>query len=139
MGWLVEDETLPTPLQLACMSAYTTQAPVKCWKLPGWQVVPTIYTTRSNRTISTNQYSVTEHFKPSNVMAGHNLPGVFFFYDLSPIKVGHFAACPRLHIDQMCLHSGCGTILQHRTQRPCSWHLFPRHPHNPCLHSLGIQ
>ena len=54
--------------------------------------MPTIYTTRANRTISTNQYSVTEHFKPSNVMAGHNLPGVFFFYDLSPIKVG--SQCP---------------------------------------------
>ena len=51
------------------------------------QVVPTIYTTVSNKTIASNQYSVTEHFKPSDVMAGHNLPGVFFFYDLSPIKV----------------------------------------------------
>ena len=51
-------------------------------------MVPTLFTSASNKTIATNQYSVTEHFKPSDVVAGHNLPGVFFFYDLSPIKVG---------------------------------------------------
>ena len=49
-------------------------------------MVPTIYTTTANKTLSTNQYSVTEHFRPSDVMGGHNLPGIFFFYDLSPIK-----------------------------------------------------
>ena len=70
-----------------------------CWLL---QVVPTVYTTRSNRTISTNQYSVTEHFKPSNVAAGHNLPGVFFFYDLSPIKVGP-AAPQAVLADSSCI------------------------------------
>lgn len=52
------------------------------------QVVPTMYTDLRNRTIHTNQYSVTEHFKESNIPMQHNLPGVFFFYDLSPIKVG---------------------------------------------------
>lgn len=49
--------------------------------------MPTIYQDIRNRTILTNQYSVTEHFKQSDVPTGHQLPGVFFFYDLSPIKV----------------------------------------------------
>lgn len=31
------------------------------------------------------QYSVTEHFKSSEL--GAAVPGVFFFYDISPIKV----------------------------------------------------
>ncbi|CAI5953990.1 unnamed protein product [Closterium sp. NIES-65] len=35
--------------------------------------------------LSLPQFSVTEHFRPSEM--GHSLPGVFFFYDLSPIKV----------------------------------------------------
>ena len=48
--------------------------------------MPTIYQDIRNRTILTNQYSVTEHFKQSDVPTGHQLPGVFFFYDLSPIK-----------------------------------------------------
>ncbi|KAK9834138.1 hypothetical protein WJX81_001409 [Elliptochloris bilobata] len=51
------------------------------------KIVPTIYQDIRNRTIQTNQYSVTEHFKQSDVPSGHQLPGVFFFYDLSPIKV----------------------------------------------------
>ena len=57
---------------------------------PGRQVVPTVYADASNRTTS-NQYSVTEHFRESAPVAGpvsaRTLPGVFFFYDLSPIKV----------------------------------------------------
>ena len=52
-----------------------------------FQVVPTMYSDLKNRTINTNQYSVTEHFKESNIPMQHNLPGVFFYYDLSPIKV----------------------------------------------------
>ena len=52
------------------------------------QVVPTVYVNAHNRTILSNQYSVTEHFKASNTGGPQQsqLPGVFFFYDLSPIK-----------------------------------------------------
>ncbi|GFH13985.1 uncharacterized protein HaLaN_09956, partial [Haematococcus lacustris] len=51
------------------------------------QVVPTSYTPLKNGTaISSNQFSVTENFKEASG-AAHSLPGVFFFYDLSPIKV----------------------------------------------------
>eukprot|EP00271_Cylindrocystis_brebissonii_P013203 TRINITY_DN32853_c0_g1_i1.p1 TRINITY_DN32853_c0_g1~~TRINITY_DN32853_c0_g1_i1.p1 ORF type:complete len:390 (+),score=61.40 TRINITY_DN32853_c0_g1_i1:291-1460(+) len=52
------------------------------------KVVPTIYTDLRGHVISTNQFSVTEHFRPSDGLgASRSLPGVFFFYDLSPIKV----------------------------------------------------
>lgn len=40
-----------------------------------------------NKTIHTNQFSVTENFRESQNSMGRSLPGVFFFYDLSPIKV----------------------------------------------------
>ncbi|CAI7852031.1 unnamed protein product, partial [Closterium sp. NIES-53] len=33
------------------------------------------------------QFSVTEHFRPAPSHDQQSLPGVFFFYDLSPIKV----------------------------------------------------
>ncbi|GAA0157164.1 hypothetical protein LIER_14488 [Lithospermum erythrorhizon] len=49
------------------------------------KVVPTIYTDIRGRIINSNQFSVTEHYK--SVEEGQTLPGVFFFYDLSPIKV----------------------------------------------------
>ncbi|GMH00129.1 hypothetical protein Nepgr_001968 [Nepenthes gracilis] len=51
------------------------------------KVVPTIYTHFNGHSIQSNQFSVTEHFRSAG--AGHfqTLPGVFFFYDLSPIKV----------------------------------------------------
>ncbi|XP_059653327.1 uncharacterized protein LOC132300320 [Cornus florida] len=51
------------------------------------KVVPTIYTDIRGRTINSNQFSVTEHFKSAEMGLYQSLPGVFFFYDLSPIKV----------------------------------------------------
>lgn len=51
------------------------------------QVVPTMYSSLNNDTIHSNQFSVTENFRESQAGAGRTLPGVFFFYDLSPIKV----------------------------------------------------
>ncbi|XP_008804334.2 endoplasmic reticulum-Golgi intermediate compartment protein 3-like isoform X1 [Phoenix dactylifera] len=50
------------------------------------KVVPTIYTDIRGRKIHSNQFSVTEHFKDGNVYPKPP-PGVFFFYDFSPIKV----------------------------------------------------
>ncbi|KAG1347610.1 endoplasmic reticulum-Golgi intermediate compartment protein 3 [Cocos nucifera] len=50
------------------------------------KVVPTIYTDIRGRKIYSNQFSVTEHFKDGNVYSKPS-PGVFFFYDFSPIKV----------------------------------------------------
>eukprot|EP00262_Sarcandra_glabra_P008844 TRINITY_DN226_c0_g1_i1.p1 TRINITY_DN226_c0_g1~~TRINITY_DN226_c0_g1_i1.p1 ORF type:complete len:297 (+),score=51.63 TRINITY_DN226_c0_g1_i1:243-1133(+) len=50
------------------------------------KVVPTIYTGIRGRKILSNQFSVTEHFRGANGYP-QPLPGVFFFYDFSPIKV----------------------------------------------------
>eukprot|EP00850_Spirogloea_muscicola_P009287 SM000052S17679 [mRNA] locus=s52:18386:21667:- [translate_table: standard] len=49
------------------------------------KVVPTIYTDLRGHAIPTNQ--AWEHFRPSAFSMGQAIPGVFFFYDLSPIKV----------------------------------------------------
>ncbi|KAL1812147.1 hypothetical protein DCAR_0624343 [Daucus carota subsp. sativus] len=51
------------------------------------KVVPTIYKDIKGHTISSNQFSATEHFKSAEFGRSQSLPGVFFFYDLSPIKV----------------------------------------------------
>ncbi|KAG6792485.1 hypothetical protein POTOM_001635 [Populus tomentosa] len=51
------------------------------------KVVPTIYTDIRGRTVHSNQYSVTEHFKKSELMRLDSLPGVYFIYDFYPIKV----------------------------------------------------
>eukprot|EP00262_Sarcandra_glabra_P008847 TRINITY_DN226_c0_g4_i1.p1 TRINITY_DN226_c0_g4~~TRINITY_DN226_c0_g4_i1.p1 ORF type:complete len:385 (+),score=63.20 TRINITY_DN226_c0_g4_i1:84-1238(+) len=50
------------------------------------KVVPTIYSDIIGRRIHSNQFSVTEHFKQADGFP-QPLPGVFFFYDFSPIKV----------------------------------------------------
>ena len=50
------------------------------------KVVPTAFSGAA-RTTSTNQFAVTDHFKQVDAEEGRHLPGVFFFYDLSPIKV----------------------------------------------------
>ncbi|XP_058080097.1 uncharacterized protein LOC131228222 [Magnolia sinica] len=50
------------------------------------KVVPTIYTDIRGRKIQSNQFSVTEHFRGADGYP-QTLPGVFFIYDFSPIKV----------------------------------------------------
>ncbi|KAF6154060.1 hypothetical protein GIB67_018982 [Kingdonia uniflora] len=50
------------------------------------KVVPTTYTDIKGHKISSNQFSVTEHFRGPQGYP-QPPPGVFFFYDLSPIKV----------------------------------------------------
>lgn len=50
------------------------------------KVVPTIYTDIRGRKIQSNQFSVTEHLRSADGYP-QPLPGVFFFYDFSPIKV----------------------------------------------------
>ncbi|KAG6521299.1 endoplasmic reticulum-Golgi intermediate compartment protein 3-like [Zingiber officinale] len=51
------------------------------------KVVPTVYTDITGRTIQSNQFSVTEHFRNEDSGGIQIVPGVLFFYDLSPIKV----------------------------------------------------
>ena len=51
-------------------------------------VVPTQYSHLTSLSpLQTNQYSVTEHYRQTNPKEGQGLPGVFFFYELSPIMV----------------------------------------------------
>lgn len=52
-----------------------------------FQVVPTQYRYLNGTTIQTNQYSVTEHLRHVNPGSGRGLPGVFFFYEVSPLHV----------------------------------------------------
>jgi Endoplasmic reticulum vesicle transporter len=54
------------------------------------KVVPTTYMTLAGKKMESNQYSVTDHYRPMDpkMIANANVPpGVFFFYDLSAIKV----------------------------------------------------
>ena len=37
------------------------------------------------------QYSVTEHFKSVEFGSSQSIPGVFFYYDISPVKVGNIS------------------------------------------------
>lgn len=52
-----------------------------------FQVVPTLYKYLNGTTIQTNQYSVTEHLRHVSPGSGRGLPGVFFFYEVSPLHV----------------------------------------------------
>jgi len=67
------------------------------------KVVPTTFQSAAGR-IETNQFSVTEHVRRLDGITSRGLPGVFFFYDISPIKVVvSEAAKPFLHfLTQLC-------------------------------------
>jgi hypothetical protein len=49
--------------------------------------VPTRYKFLNGTVVDTNQYSVTEHLRHVNPGSGRGLPGVFFFYEVSPLHV----------------------------------------------------
>jgi len=51
------------------------------------QVVPTLYKWLNGTEMQTNQYSVTEHMRHVTPGSGRGLPGVFFFYEVSPLHV----------------------------------------------------
>jgi hypothetical protein len=51
------------------------------------QIVPTKYVFLNGTTIQTNQYSVTEHMRHVSPGSNKGLPGVFFFYEVSPLHV----------------------------------------------------
>eukprot|EP01108_Squamamoeba_japonica_P007043 TRINITY_DN5858_c0_g1_i1.p1 TRINITY_DN5858_c0_g1~~TRINITY_DN5858_c0_g1_i1.p1 ORF type:complete len:419 (+),score=181.00 TRINITY_DN5858_c0_g1_i1:121-1377(+) len=59
------------------------------------KIVPTSYENLAGERIDTNQFSVTEHFRPlpptdhNKPGHEHGLPGVFFMYDMSPIMVSY--------------------------------------------------
>jgi len=51
------------------------------------KVVPTTYTFLNGTSIHTNQYSVTEHTRHVSPGSSKGLPGIFFFYEVSPMHV----------------------------------------------------
>eukprot|EP00298_Acanthocystis_sp_HF-20_P008720 c17856_g1_i2.p1 GENE.c17856_g1_i2~~c17856_g1_i2.p1 ORF type:complete len:426 (-),score=144.75 c17856_g1_i2:16-1293(-) len=52
------------------------------------KIVPTTYITYEGEKLITNQYSVTQHFKPADMrLSSFSIPGVFFVYEISPIAV----------------------------------------------------
>ena len=51
------------------------------------QIVPTRYVYLDGTTIETNQYSVTEHMRHIEPGSNRGMPGVFFFYEVSPLHV----------------------------------------------------
>jgi hypothetical protein len=77
----------------SCPPVYSHSPPHPPPPTPNPQVVPTVYVSAGNATTVSNQYSVTEHFRESapagalGAASARTLPGLFFFYDLSPIKV----------------------------------------------------
>jgi hypothetical protein len=72
------------------------------------KVIPTKYSSTSGETMSTNQYSVTEHTKTLNLRADATTqksgPGLYLFYELSPIMVKATQTRPPLlhFITQLC-------------------------------------
>jgi len=52
-----------------------------------FKIVPTLVKFKNGTSIQTNQYSVTEHLRHVNPGGGRGLPGVFFFYEISPLHV----------------------------------------------------
>merc|ERR1712034_69206 len=51
------------------------------------KVVPTEYTDWWGATTLTNQYAVTKHFRSIDHLASNNVPGVFFYFELSAIRM----------------------------------------------------
>ncbi len=51
------------------------------------QVVPTVYKHLDKPATVSNQYAVTEHVRHINPGSNRGLPGVWFFYDTSPVHV----------------------------------------------------
>ena len=57
------------------------------WLVGNLKIVPTLVKFKNGTSIQTNQYSVTEHLRHVNPGGGRGLPGVFFFYEISPLHV----------------------------------------------------
>ena len=50
------------------------------------KVVPTRYKGYKKRIIESNQYAVTEHMRHVSPGSGRGLPGVYFYYEVSPVE-----------------------------------------------------
>ena len=52
-------------------------------------LVPTIYKHSNGRVTNAVQYSVTEHERRTTLGSGKGMPGVYFYYETSPLTVSH--------------------------------------------------
>ena len=59
------------------------------------KIVPTKYTHLNKKVIESNQYSVTEHLRHLAPGSGRGLPGLYFYYEISPIEA-NFEEKPKL-------------------------------------------
>lgn len=50
------------------------------------KIVPTIYKDLQGKEIESNQYAVTEHMRHLAPGSGRGLPGVYFYYEVSPVS-----------------------------------------------------
>ncbi|CAM9961099.1 unnamed protein product [Pylaiella littoralis] len=50
------------------------------------QLVPTVYRLSDGATVHSNQYSATEHLKHVYAGPSQDLPGVYFYYEVSPVQ-----------------------------------------------------
>ncbi|CAN0109434.1 unnamed protein product [Ectocarpus sp. 6 AP-2014] len=50
------------------------------------QLVPTVYRLDNGETVHSNQYSATEHLKHVHDGTSRGLPGVYFYYEVSPVQ-----------------------------------------------------
>jgi hypothetical protein len=50
------------------------------------KIVPTVYKTVSGQSIVSNQYAVTEHLRHLSPGSGRGFPGLYFYYEISPIQ-----------------------------------------------------
>jgi hypothetical protein len=56
-------------------------------QFPSCQLVPTLYKYKNGTSIQTFQYSVTEHLRHIAPGSSRGLPGIFFYYEVSPLHV----------------------------------------------------
>jgi hypothetical protein len=50
------------------------------------KIVPTRYKGLNKKEIESNQYSVTEHMRHLSPGSGKGLPGLYFYYEISPVQ-----------------------------------------------------
>jgi len=78
------------------------------------KVVPTEYTDWWGTSRLTNQYAVTTHFRTIDHLASNNVPGIFFYFELSAIRMQvktHMLSLAHLMTSLMAIIGGVFAIL----------------------------
>jgi endoplasmic reticulum-Golgi intermediate compartment protein 3 len=78
------------------------------------KIVPTRYKKIDGYEIESNQYSVTEHLRHLSPGSGRGMPGVYFYYQLSPLQAQYEEKRPsifRFFTSACALVGGCFTVM----------------------------